>query len=135
VCASIGRGSASSRNTWLRDSVSLEPHGYDNDPNRRLHRVSRCRQSQDWMAWIWTPWLKPSMRRAQCAVPGSRIRVLSGGSSLLRVGWSFGLTLRAHDLDLDPGKQRRHRSQRGQNRGKERERSTDHYTGCQRHFQ
>src|SRR5215211_2391323 len=87
------------------------------------------------MAWIWTPWLIPSMSRAQSAAPEARIRVLSGGSWLLGVGRSFGLALRTHDLDLDPGKQRRHRAQRGQNRGNERERSTDHHTSCQRYFQ
>jgi hypothetical protein len=41
----------------------------------------------------------------------------------------------AHDLDLDSGVQRRHRPQRVQNRGKERERSADRHPGRQRHFQ
>src|SRR5215216_8028084 len=87
------------------------------------------------MAWIWTPWLIPSMSRAQSAAPEARIWVLSGGSWLLGVGQFFGLALRTDDLDLDPGKQRRHRAKRGQNRGKEGERSTDHHAGRQWYFQ
>src|SRR5215212_1089279 len=77
----------------------------------------------------------PAISRAYSAVLGSRCWPSSRRSSLLRVGRSFGLVLGAHNLDLDPGEQRRHGTQRGQNRSKQRERSADRHAGRQRHLQ
>ncbi len=44
VCVSIGRGSAGSRRTWLRDSPSLRAHGRDNRSRLLLMRQQTAEQ-------------------------------------------------------------------------------------------